>query len=167
VQHGVVADLLWDDVRLFFDPEWMGSLPDLCVPDTSVDDWQAILDLVGELGWTFEYTEGGSVLPLPRAEAVFSRSVDAECPALRVWPTGDFLAIFRFYAADEIDFDVDLRELQGQGRLNAFCNFLTAVGRRLGKSVLMGVEGGNGTHPVLGFDGATDRVVVMAEPPDR
>jgi hypothetical protein len=39
------------------------------------------------------------------------------------------------HAAEEIDFDVDLRELQGQERLDVFCSF--GMGRRLGKPVLM------------------------------
>ncbi|MFE4379098.1 hypothetical protein [Streptomyces cyaneofuscatus] len=102
-----MADLLWDDVKCFFDPNLMGSLPDVRVP------------------------EGEAVLPVPRAEAALSRSADAECPDLRVWPTTDVLAIFRFHAADEVDFDVDLRELQGQERLDVFCGFLREIGRRL------------------------------------
>ncbi|WP_328930567.1 hypothetical protein OG429_22115 [Streptomyces sp. NBC_00190] len=28
-----MADLLWDDVSYFFDPDLMGSLPDVRVPD--------------------------------------------------------------------------------------------------------------------------------------
>ncbi|GGT34134.1 hypothetical protein GCM10010271_42830 [Streptomyces kurssanovii] len=113
---GGVTDLLWDDVSCFFDPDLMGSLPDVRVPDTSVTDWQAVLDLVVEKGWRCQYSEGETVLPVPRAEGVLSRPAEAECPELRVWPTADVLAIFRFHADDEVDFDVDLRELQGQGR---------------------------------------------------
>lgn len=71
---------------------------------------------------------------------------------MRVWPSPDVLAIFRFHGANEIDFDVDLRELQGQERLDVFCSFLTAIGRCLGEAVLMDSEGGDGSHPVLGFD---------------
>lgn len=37
-QHGGVADLLWDDVKCFFDPDLMGALPDVRVPDASVED---------------------------------------------------------------------------------------------------------------------------------
>ncbi|MEU2430255.1 hypothetical protein ABZ611_12170 [Streptomyces sp. NPDC007861] len=158
-----MADLRWDDVKWFFDPVEMGSLPDVCVPDTSVENRQAVLGLVREQGWAFRYSEGGTVLPLPRAETVLSRPADAECPELRVWPTADVLAIFRFYAAEKIDFDVDLRELQGQERLDVLCGFLTAIGRRLGKPVLMDSEGGDGSRPVLGFDVAADRVVAPAE----
>jgi hypothetical protein len=162
-QHGGVADLLWDDVNCFFDPDLMGSLPDVRVPNASVENWQAVLDLVAEQGWKCQYSEGETVLPVPRAEGVLSRPVDAECPALRVWPSAEVLAIFRFHAADEIDFDVDLRELQGQERLDVLCGFLREMGRRLGKPVLMGPEGDYG-HPVLGFDVEADRVVLLAEP---
>lgn len=98
---------------------------------------------------------------------MLSRPADAEQPHLEVRPTADVLAIFRFHAAEAIDFDVDLRELQGQERLDVFCRFLTAIGRRLGKPVLMDNEGGDGTCPVLGFDIAADRVVLLAEPPVR
>ncbi|AWN31758.1 hypothetical protein [Streptomyces sp. NEAU-S7GS2] len=165
-QHGGVSDLLWDDVKCFFDLDLMGALPDVRVPNASVEDWQAVLDLVVEKGWKFQYSEGERVLPVPPAGAVLSRPADAECPDLRVWPTADVLAIFRFLADDEVDFDVDLRELQGQDRLDVFCGFLREVGRRLGKPVLMDPEGEYG-HPVLGFDVEADRVVLLADPQVR
>lgn len=163
-QHDGVSDLLWDDVEGFFDVGEMGSLPDVRVPGASVEDWQAVLDLISASGWKCQYSEGEVVMPVPRAETVLSRSADAECPNLRVWPAAEVLAIFRFHAAEEIDFDVDLRELQGQQRLDVFCGFLRAIGRRLAKPVLMDPEGDCG-HPVLGFDVEADRVVLLAEPP--
>ncbi|MFB7239343.1 hypothetical protein ACFCXK_31765 [Streptomyces sp. NPDC056269] len=161
-----MVDLLWDDVKCFFDPDLMGSLPDVRVPDASVEDWQAVLDLVAERGWKYQYSEGEGVLPVPRAEDVLCRPADAEYPDLRVWPAADVLAIFRFHADDEVDFDVDLRELQGQERLDVFCDFLQEIGRRLAKPVLMGPEGDYG-HPVLGFDVEADRVVLLTDPQIR
>ncbi|MDX3488427.1 hypothetical protein [Streptomyces sp. ID05-18] len=159
-----MADLLWDDVKSVFDPDLMGSLPDVVVPETSVEDWQAVLDLVGVSDWMCEYSEGETVLPVPRAEAVLSRPADVECAELQVWPTADVLAIFRFYSVKEIDFDVDLRELQGQERLDVLCGFLAAIGRRLGKPVVMYCEGGHPSHPVLGFDAESDQVDLLAKP---
>ncbi|MER8260498.1 hypothetical protein [Streptomyces albidoflavus] len=137
-----MADLLWDDVKSLFDPGLMGALPDVVVPGTSVEDWQAVLDLVEGSGWTCRYSEGGAELPVPGAQAVLSRPAGAECPELQVRPTAEVLAIFRFYAAEEIDFDVDLRELQGQDRLDVLCGFLTAIGRRLGRARPGGTAGG-------------------------
>ena len=160
----MAADLQWDAVRESFDPDLMGSLPDGCVPHTSAEDWQGLLDLVIARGWRFEYSVGDTVVPLPAAAAVLSRAVDSECPALRVWPYADMLMIFRFYAAEEIDFDLDLREIQGQERLDDFCEFLRTVGRHLGKPVLMGDESGRAAeHPVLGYFVETDRVTIVEQ----
>ena len=163
---GVASDLLWDDVREFFNPERMGSLPDICVPHTSVQDWQNLLDLIVTRGWRFEYSEGDTVMPLPAAAAILARAPGSKCPALRVWPSADMLMIFRFLAAEEIDFDVDLREIQGQERLDEFCRFLRSVGRQLGKPVLMGDESGRPAEdPVLGFFVETDRVAISDPSP--
>ncbi|MFI1203452.1 hypothetical protein ACH4VR_29150 [Streptomyces sp. NPDC020883] len=158
-----MPDLLWDDVRNFFDPDLMGALPDMCVPDASVADWEAVFDLVRSSGWVWEYSEGGVAGPLPSAAEVLSRPVDADTADLRVWPVPDVLAIFRPLSADEIGFDVDLRELQGQDGVDILCGFLGAIGRRLGKPVVMTGEGDHG-NPVLGFDPAADRVVLLADP---
>lgn len=165
-QHCLVPELLWDDVRDFFDLEREGCLPDVWVTGTGVEDWQAVLDLIVASGWRSEYSEGGVVMPLPRAGAVLSRPADAECADLRVWPTPDVSTIFRLESAEEIGFDVDLRELQGQERLDVLCGFLRAIGGRLGKPVVMTPEGDwEQKHPVLGFDVESDRVVLLAEPP--
>ena len=159
-----MTDLLWDEVKEFFDPDLMGALPDLLVPGASVEDWQAVLDLIDERGWKHQYFDGQAVVPVPRAETVLSRASDTASPDLRVWFAADALAIFRFHSTDEIDFDVDLRELQGQDRLDLFCEFLSAIGRQVAKPVLMSSEGGDGHHPLLGFDVQSDRVVLLAEP---
>ncbi|MBF8189691.1 hypothetical protein ITP53_28955 [Nonomuraea sp. K274] len=160
-----MSELVWDEVRSFFDPDLMGTLPDVWVTDTSAEDWQMVLDLIEAHGWRSEYHEGDVVMPLPRAEQVLSRPVDAECPNLRVWPAPDVLAIFRFLSDDAIDFDVDLRELQGQERPDILCEFITMIGRRLGKPVMMSPEGDwDRDNPVLGFDVEADRVVPLAQP---
>jgi hypothetical protein len=141
----------------------MGALPDVSVAGASVEDWQAVFDLVRSSDWACEYMEGGVAGPLPPAVEVLTRPAEAETVDLRVWPVPGVLVIFRPMAAEEIDFDVDLRELQGQEGVDILCRFLTAVGRRLGKPVVMTAEG-DYKNPVLGFDPAVDRVVLMAAP---
>lgn len=162
-QHRGVPDLLWDEVKNFFNPALMGALPDVEVLDTSTQDWQKVFDLVQSSGWTWEYLVGDVVTPLPPAAEVLARSPGDEVLTLRVCPAADVLVIFRPWSADWIDFDVDLRELQGQRGVDLLCDFLGAIGRTLGKRVLMSAEGDLG-HPVLGFDPAADRVVLLADP---
>ncbi|MFE0462913.1 hypothetical protein ACFW1A_27035 [Kitasatospora sp. NPDC058965] len=161
-----MTDLRWPDhVAWLLDPTDGACLPDVFVEDTVAADWQAVLDLIQERGWAHTYAEGGTELPLPRADTVLSRPADADCPTLRVWPAPEVCAIFRFLGEEQIDFDLDLRELQGQDRLDVLCSFLTAIGRRLGKPVPLFPEGG-GTPPLLGYDVATDRVRVWWTQPD-
>ncbi|OKJ13580.1 hypothetical protein [Kitasatospora sp. CB01950] len=157
-----MTELGWNDIEEFFDPDLMGALPDVWVPDTSVEDWQELFDLVRSSGWAWRFEVGGSVGPLPSAAEVLGRPADAESVVLRVWPAPGVEAIFRPMSAAEIDFDVDLRELRGQAGVDRLCGLLGAVGRRLGRPVLMGAEG-DYPHPVLGFDPAADRVVVRAD----
>ncbi|GIG02277.1 hypothetical protein [Catellatospora citrea] len=108
--------------------------------------------MVQESDWAWEFSDGDTAVALPIAAEIFARPADAP----------DVLAIFRPYPSDEIGFDIDLRELQGQERLDLLCEFFSAIGRRLDKPVLMTSE--MGQDPVLGFDPAADRVVLMADP---
>lgn len=160
-QHEVVPDLLWDEVKGWFDPEINGVLPDVRVEDTSIADWQAVLDLVRSAGWPFGYAVGGRAGLLPaRAADMLGRPGD-ETVELRVWPAEGMLAIFRMYEVEQIEFDVDLRELQGQDRLDLLCEFLRVLGRKLVKPVVVTAEGCP-DDPLLGFVPAVDRVVVLA-----
>lgn len=159
-----MPELLWKDVAPFFDPETNGCLPDVHVPDTTAVDWQGLLDLVRSCGWGCEYFEGRQVLPAPlRAAEFLARSEHGA--GLRVRPVPEVTAIFRPFDAGQIDFDMDLRELQGQERLDVLCGFLRAIGRVLGKSVLMTWEGAsNAAYPFLGYRVESDQVVLLADP---
>ena len=52
-----MPDLLWDEVKNFFDPDLMGALPDAFVPGASVEDWQALFGLVQTRNWQWQYSE--------------------------------------------------------------------------------------------------------------
>ncbi|MFI7697313.1 hypothetical protein ACIBQ6_50185 [Nonomuraea sp. NPDC049655] len=158
-----MPDLLWDDVKCLFDPYVNGTLPDVVVEGTTVEDWQVLLDLVQSQGWRYAYSLTGEPMELTSAADMVAAVSAVATPELRVWPIPEVLMIFRVYQAETIDFDVDLRELQGQERLDVLVVVLRLIGQRLGKAVLMSPEGSPG-HPDLGFDVEAGRVVLMAEP---
>ncbi|TYB60694.1 hypothetical protein FXF51_31310 [Nonomuraea sp. PA05] len=167
-----MPDLLWDEVKDLFDPELNGALPDVVVEETTVEDWQALLDLVRARRWPHAYSVGGEPAELVSAAAMVV-SADgggvpelAVTPELHVRPIPEVLLIFRMYQPESIDFDVDLRELQGQERLNLLVDVLRAIGRHLGKSVSMSAEHSPG-HPDLAFDVEADRVILLADPARR
>src|SRR4029450_175717 len=63
------------------------------------------------------------------------------------WLNPEVLVIFRFLSDDAIDFDIDLRELQGQERLDLLCDFFAGIGRRLGKPSADVTRGRRGSKP--------------------
>ncbi|WP_218583016.1 hypothetical protein, partial [Nocardia cyriacigeorgica] len=111
----LMSDLKWDDVKSFFDPAVMGALPDIYVHDTTVDDWQAVFDLIRSSGWEWEFRVGDEVRPLPGAAEVLGRGEDDEVVSLHVRVGPELLAIFRPWFESQVEFDVDLQELRGQG----------------------------------------------------
>lgn len=156
-----MPDLLWDEVEDWFDPQTNGVLPDVRVEGTSVADWQAVLDLVRSSGWPCQYAVGGRPSELPDRAADMIERPDDETVDLRVWPAEGMLTIFRMYGVEQIDFDVDLRELQGQDRLDLLCGFLRSLGRMLSKPVVLTPESCPDL-PVLGYVPAADRVMMLA-----
>ncbi|MER6004190.1 hypothetical protein ABT120_36900 [Nonomuraea angiospora] len=164
-----MPDLLWDDVKVLFDPEVNGALPDVVVEGTTAEDWQVLLDLIWAQGWQYAYSAGGEPMELSSVADMVAAAYGGDTPELRVtptlkvWPIPEVLMIFRMYQTESIDFDVNLRELQGQERLDVLVDVFRVIGRRLGKSVLMSAEGSPG-HPDLGFDVEADRVVLMVDP---
>ncbi|GAA1849003.1 hypothetical protein [Actinomadura bangladeshensis] len=151
-----MPDLLWEDVRRFFEPD--GSLLDAYVFDTTVADWQNFVDLVRSVGWWFAYSEDGQAVSLPeRVEEVLARRGEMGA-LLQVRPVPEVLVNVHFFIEEEIEADLDPRELQGQKQLDAVCAFLRAVGRRLGKPMFLTPENG-AAYPLIGYDLATDRVL--------
>jgi hypothetical protein len=159
----LTSDVRWDDVREWFDPEANGALPDVCVRGTTIADWQGLIDLIRAQGWAVEYAEDGRILRLPdRAEDLLDRHEGAHV-VVKVWPAPEVQVNFFPYAAEQIDGDVDVRELEGQERLDILCGFLRDVGRALGKPVWMTPEG-SPDEPLLAYRVEADQVVLLAAP---
>lgn len=111
--------------------------------------------------WAYEYSQEDHPGLLPSAGEILDRAPGMSI-LLKVWPAPDVMATFRFYSAEAIDFDVDLRESQGQEPLDALCAFFRAIGGSLGKPVVMTFEGTSGL-PMIGYDIDRDRVIRLAD----
>ena len=160
-----MSDLRWEDVEEWFDPAENGSVPDLVVADTTLDDWQALLTLIRTAGWRAEYEYRDRRGEVPTAAAdLFVTDPDGWLKHLRVWPEPNIEVIFSPWSADEIVGEVSLFELQGQERLDEFCRILSQIGRALGKRVAMFAEGDGNYPPMLAYEIDLDRVVFLAGP---
>jgi hypothetical protein len=67
-QYGDVSGLLWEDVWEWFDLDLNGTLPDVHVPGTTVEDWRLLVDLVKSESWQWAYlVDGQPAEPPPRS----------------------------------------------------------------------------------------------------
>ncbi|GGN10983.1 hypothetical protein FHR83_003382 [Actinoplanes campanulatus] len=110
-----MTDLYWEDVGWYFADE--GALLDAYVFDASMADWQLILDVVRSRGWPFDYSSGDTPEPLPdRVEDIFERRGDYSA-TLHIRPGAGVVVATHFFSPEEIEFDFDPNDLQGQEAL--------------------------------------------------
>jgi hypothetical protein len=150
-----VHELVWSDVAHYFEVD--GSLLDAYVFDVGMADWQHVIDVVRAQRWPFEYTVDGSSLPLPeRASDIFAARSGASA-TLHIRPADDILVNTHFFSDDEIEFDFDPRELQGQVRLDVLCSFLRTIGSKLTKTIVVTPEN-TPDRPLLTYTPSEDCV---------
>ncbi len=143
------------DLDLALEP----SLPDGIVRDTSVHDWQRLLDLVQRKGWRAEWSGGGGWSVPPSAVEMFAVE---ERHALKVWPVTELQVNLFPFGQNSIDFDLDSRQLVGQG-LDDCVDFVRELGQSIGKVVELSHEG-DGSLVFLRYDPDADELTSGAEP---
>ncbi|HZL73948.1 MAG TPA: hypothetical protein VFB83_01115 [Propionibacteriaceae bacterium] len=157
-----MSDLRWDDIRADLDLDAKGVLPDGRVPQATAADWNAVVGLSRSRGWRLELTEDGERVPLGEGEMLRFPGPDDPSVTMSIWPVPGIQVNFFVYSPSEIDFDIDLRELQTQERLDQLCDFLREMGRELGKPILITPEGAsNASYPFMEYDPQLDRIVAV------
>lgn len=109
------------------DPGNRAFLCEVHVTNTSLDEWQRVIDLGRRhTEWSLEYLEDGEVVALPdRVEVIFQRTQQA-ATTLRVTPAR--IAIHaHFFTPDDIEFDVRARDITDQSRLDELLDFVKQV----------------------------------------
>ena len=154
-----MSDLRWDDLQDDLGPGVNGVLPDGCVPCTTAADWNAVVALSRSRGRRLELTENHERVALGAGDMLRFPGPDDRCVTMSIWPVPGIPVNFFVHPPSEINFDIDLRELQTQERLDQLGDFLRAMGRELGKPILITPEGAsNALHPFMEYDPRLDRI---------
>jgi hypothetical protein len=127
----------WEEVRSAFD--WDGSWRDLYVLGTTRDDWQRLLDFLRSSGYALRFRHGGDELPLPdNLSGYFSG--ESEWTTLLSVEVGGVTLNAHFFTPEEVEFDIDPREVQTSERAEVVFDFMRRVGRALGKPIRLTPE---------------------------
>lgn len=126
-----LAMIDWETVKEDF---WCdGSLRDIYIAPASIADWRAIYPILCDHK-SAEFTIDGVRQPLPAKvdEAFAFREVGS--PALRV-AVGRALVVFHFFSSEEIECDINPREITSQVDLDALLGLVRRLGDATNKSV--------------------------------
>ena len=126
--------MIWEDLFA-----WEGSLIDMYVLDTTLEDWQRLLDFLLASPYALRYSRDGATEPLPdRIEVIFAERSVANV-ALFI-DESQLSLNCHFFAPDEIEFDLNPRAIDGQPRLVRMLDFMRALGSTLGKEIILTPE---------------------------
>lgn len=132
----------WNDIKWFFEPD--GSLRDLYVQETSIKDWEKIIDLLNEKYqvkyWTGKSNEYVSKIDKEYCIAYFMNETgEMECRHILI-QLGRVEMRFYFFLVEQIEFDIDPREINSINDFEQIENFMIDVSRILGKQITLTEE---------------------------
>lgn len=126
----------WETCRRDFEPE--GALRDIYVRGATIEDWRAVFDMLRRT-YDLEFLVDSDPRALPTTvDEAFAIQVTAS-PVLR-FCVGGIVVISHFFIAEEIDFEIDPREVTSQASLDELLGFLRRVGDTVGKAVILTYE---------------------------
>jgi len=128
-----------------------GSLRDIYILQTNVEDWRAFLAFAANYSCT--YSRDGVVGPMPTPETIFSERQNVQLLSIAL---GACTANSHFFVESEIELDLDPREIKGSDAHDEALSFIEGLARALGKPALLTPE--NGVRvPFLSFVPAEGR----------
>ncbi|OZC01612.1 hypothetical protein [Rubricoccus marinus] len=148
----------WEKVQLAF--EWDGSWRDIYVLDSSLDDWQRLLDFLRTSRYNLTFKRA-SVEPIPVHAAEAFGGPDDVRPLLQIDVDG-IVVNSHFFAKEEIEFDLDPREVEVSADAEAVFEFMAGIGRALSKPVILTPENMS-ELALIAYDPATDELQKLRE----
>uniref|UniRef100_B0SZV4 Uncharacterized protein n=1 Tax=Caulobacter sp. (strain K31) TaxID=366602 RepID=B0SZV4_CAUSK len=116
---------------------WDGAWRDIYVVGTTIADWQRILDLLNDRtpdALAF-YVDGEALSSAPSADVIFERR--QETSTLLQVSAGNVHLNCHFFCEEEIEFDLDPRELREEHDLQAVLAFMSTLANGTGKPAIL------------------------------
>ncbi len=129
--------LAWETVRNEF--EFDGSWRDIYVFQTTMSDWQHMLNAVRKSPYQVKYFRGGQPTEFP-IDAIHAFPLAEECDRYLSVTFAGVQANCHFFWDEEIEFDIDPREVKGQTELDALFGFMQMLADAVGKEAVLTPE---------------------------
>lgn len=112
--------------------EFDGSLLDIYIHDTTLNDWQSFAKFIRFGKYNFSFATGDNSLSLPEdVQDVFNGE---EASLLSISING-MQANCHFFGIEEIELDIDPREIESEEKFRDLMDFISSLGQALAKQV--------------------------------
>jgi hypothetical protein len=125
--------IAWTTVEGDF--EWDGSLRDIYVRSATLEDWSAVYCVLKKSP-EVEFRFDGEAAALPEDIGDLFAARAKKTPMLSV-KIGSVTAVFHFFTEEEVECDIDPRDVKSQADLDSVLAFLKEIGDSVGKPVLL------------------------------
>lgn len=142
----------WEEIKTAFN--WDGSWRDLYVFETTPDDWQRLVDFVRKSVHPHTFQRGPEVCALPAHVNVL---FEKDAGALLSIHLGGITLNAHFFCVEQIELDLDPREVQSEERAKALFEFMRGVGQALNKPVRLTPENLS-DYVLFEYDPVTDNL---------
>jgi len=129
--------LIWETVRREFYCD--GSWRDIYVFDTNMAAWQRMLDAFRASPCQVQYFRDHQPAELPK-QATDAFPLPDECNRMLSVIFSGVTANCHFFTENDIEFDIDPREIKGQEELDALLEFMHRLANIVGKDAVMTPE---------------------------
>jgi len=127
----------WNQYKKEF--EWDGSYRDLYILDTDLSHWQRVINFLRGSEYRITFKVDNEVAALPEDVAEIFRKRNETSILLTIEVDGIFINC-HFFTEDEIEFDIDPREIKNEEKLNQLFEFMKKTGGLLEKEVRLTPE---------------------------
>jgi len=128
----------WDDIKWIFRPN--GSLRDIYIQDVTLLDWERLIDLLNS---TYDLKFGEDAERVINKDQVIEYLKDetgeVEGKSLKIYSRG-FTIHCHFFLAEQIEFDVDPKEIESMQDFEELEKFMTSISRALSHQVTLTEE---------------------------
>ena len=126
--------MTWTQIASEF--AWDGSWRDIYIVGSTIDDWQRILDaLLDHSPPPLLYIDGAAAPFPPNAKAIFEQR-RVSSPLLQV-AAGNVVLNCHFFDDEEVEFDLDPREVRDEEDLRAITDFMSRMANATGKATVL------------------------------
>lgn len=128
--------MIWEEYKIEFEPD--GSLRDIYIKDVDLNGWQSFIDFLRSTDAVLDYYIEGVAADLPtNINKVVLGQDHTHLLSIRL---DGVIVNCHFFVPEEIELDLDPREIDNEAKAKVVFRFMSTVGRTLNKQVILTPE---------------------------